>query len=219
MYRGRRYINKRKNYGATLVKQIIVCIIIVILVIVIKKMDIAIVNQGIDNVQAMLNKDHTVAEIFQSGKDLAAKVNSVPESVAAAFQRSGSKLAFSPPADEAAVISTFGEKTSYNAGEAQNGFERGMTFQSDQELQVFSVGGGIVSEIGQSSQYGNYVKIVHGDDIVSIYGGCSQIYVKSLEKVKKGQLIASVNPENNGHLSFELWVKDEIVNPADYIEF
>ena len=128
-------------------------------------------------------------------------------------------MRFSPPADEAAVISTFGEKTGYNAGEAQNGFERGMTFQSDKELQVFAVGGGIVSEIGQSSQYGNYVKVVHGDDIVSIYGGCSQIYVKSLEKVKKGQLIASVNPENNGHLSFELWVKDEIVNPADYIEF
>jgi murein DD-endopeptidase MepM/ murein hydrolase activator NlpD len=219
MYRGRRYINKRKNYGATLIKQIIVCIIIVILVIVIKKMDIAIVNQSLDNVQAMLNKDYTVAEIFQSGKDLAAKVKKVPESVAAAFQRSGSKLAFSPPADEAAVISTFGEKTGMNGGEVQNGFERGMKFQSDKELQVFSVGGGIVSEIGQSSQYGNYIKIVHGDDIVSIYGGCSQIYVKSLEKVKKGQLIASVSPENNNRLSFELWVKDEIVNPADYIEF
>lgn len=219
MYRGGRYINKRKNYGATIIKQIIVCIIIVILVIVIKQMDIAIVNQGMDKVQAMLNKDYTVAEIFQSGKELAAKVKKVPESVASAFQRSGSKLAFSPPADEAAVISTFGEKTGYNAGETQAGFERGMKFQSDKELQVFAVGGGIVSEIGESSQYGKYIKVVHGNDIVSIYGGCSQIYVKSLEKVKKGQLIASVSPENNGHLSFELWVKDEIVNPADYIEF
>lgn len=219
MYRGRRTINRRKNYATTLFRQIIVCIVIVILVIVIKKMDIAIVNQGMDNVQAMLNKDYTVAEIFQSGKDLAAKVKNIPESVAAAFQRSGSKLAFSPPADGEAVISTFGEKIGVNRGDVQNGFERGMKFQSDKELQVFSVGGGIVSEIGQSSQYGNYIKIVHGDDIVSIYGGCSQIYVKSLEKVKKGQLIASVSPENNGHLSFELWVRDEIVNPADYIEF
>jgi murein DD-endopeptidase MepM/ murein hydrolase activator NlpD len=94
-----------------------------------------------------------------------------------------------------------------------------MKFQSDEELQVFSIGGGIVSEIGVSDQYGKYIKIVHGDDIVSIYGGCSQIYVQSLEKVKKGQLIASVSPENNGYLSFELWVDDEIANPADYIEF
>jgi murein DD-endopeptidase MepM/ murein hydrolase activator NlpD len=61
--------------------------------------------------------------------------------------------------------------------------------------------------------------VVHGDDIVSIYGGCTHIYVESMEKVKKGQLIASVSPENNGLLSFELWVEDEIVNPADYIDF
>lgn len=218
MYRGRRSFRRRKNYGATLVKQILVCIIIVLLVIVIKKMDIAIVNKSLDNIQAKLDRDYKVADIFQSAKDIAAKVKDVPESIAAAFQRGESKLAFSPPADEAAIISTFGEKNGYFENE-ENGFERGLKFQTDKELQVFSVGGGIVSEIGESSQYGKYIKVVHGDDIVSIYGGCSQIYVESLEKVKKGQLIASISPENNGHLSFELWVKDEIVNPADYIEF
>ena len=218
MYRGRRPFKRRKNYGATLVKQILVCIIIVLLVIVIKKMDIAIVNKSLDNIQAKLDRDYKVADIFQSAKDIAAKVKEVPESVAAAFQRGESKLAFSPPADEAAIVSTFGEKTGYFEN-TENGFERGLKFQTDKELQVFSVGGGIVSEIGESSQYGKYIKVVHGDDIVSIYGGCSQIYVESLEKVKKGQLIASISPENNGHLSFELWVKDEIVNPADYIEF
>lgn len=214
MYRSRRYANRRKNYGATFLKQLLVCIIIVLLVILIKKMDVAIVNQAIDNAKAALDRDYKVAEILQSGKDLVAKAKQVPESVAAAFQRSGSRLAFSPPADEEAIIATFGEQT----GEA-GGFEKGLQFRSDRELQVFSVGGGIVSEIGESEQYGKYIKVVHGDDIVSVYGGCTKIYVKSLEKVKKGQLIASVSPENNGHLSFELWVRDEIANPADYIEF
>lgn len=218
MRRGRRVTKNRKNYGATLLKQLLVCIVIVLLVILIKKMDIAIVNQGLDDIQARLDRDYKVADIFQSAGEMAAKVREVPESVAAAFQRSGSKLAFSPPTDSESIIATFGEKTAYFENE-QYGFERGMKFQSEKELQVFSVGGGIVSEIGVSDQYGQYIKIVHGDDIVSIYGGCSQIYVKSLEKVKKGQLIASVSPENNGYLSFELWVDDEIVNPADYIEF
>lgn len=219
MYRGKRkYIKRKKNYGSTLLKQLLICIIVVLVVIIIKQMDIAIVDKGLDNIQAWLNRDYTVAEIVQSTKNLASKVKEVPESVAAAFQRSGSKLAFSPPTDTDAVISTFGEKTGYFEGE-QKGFERGIKFQSEKELQVFSVGGGIVSEIGVSDQYGKYIKIVHGDDIVSLYGGCSQIYVKALEKVKKGQLIASVSPENNGHLSFEMWVNDEIVNPADYIEF
>lgn len=218
MYRGRRYINKRKNYGATLLKQILVCIIIVLFVIVIKKMDIAIVNESLQTFQAKLDRDYKSSEIVQSAKGVMEKVKEVPESIAAAFQRSENKLAFSPPADEAAVISTFGEKKSYFES-AENGFERGMKFQSEKELQVYSVGGGIVSEIGESSQYGKFIRIVHGDDIVSIYGGCTQIYVESLEKVKKGQLIASISPDNHGLLSFELWVKDEIVNPASYIEF
>ena len=218
MYKGRRYIKRRKNYGATLLKQILVCIVIVLLVIVIKKMDIAIVNETLETFQAKLDRDYKTSEIIQSTRDLFAKAKEVPETIAAAFQKSESKLAFSPPADEAAIISTFGEKSSYYGSE-ENGFERGMKFQSEKELQVYSVGGGIVSEIGESGQYGKYIKIVHGDDIVSIYGGCTQIYVKSLEKVKKGQLIASISPENNGFLRFELWANDEIVNPASYIAF
>jgi murein DD-endopeptidase MepM/ murein hydrolase activator NlpD len=218
MYRGRRYTRKRNGYGSTLFKQILVCIIIVLLVIVIKKMDIAIVHKTVETFQAKLDHDYTASEMVQSAKDLVAKAKEVPQSVASAFQRSESKLAFSPPADEQAIISTFGEKSSY-LGTEQSGFERGMKFQSDKELQVYSVGGGIVSEIGESSQYGKYIKVVHGNDIVSIYGGCTKVYVKSLEKVKKGQLIASVSPENNGYLSFELWVNDEIVNPASYIKF
>ncbi|HWQ78994.1 MAG TPA: M23 family metallopeptidase [Anaerovoracaceae bacterium] len=218
MYGGRRFTKKRRGYGETMIKQLLVCIIVVLVVLIIKMMDIAIVNDGLEAVQARLDQDYKVAEIFDSAVSLAGKVKEVPESVAAAFQRSGSRLAFSPPTDSEAIIATFGEKTGSLEND-QYGFERGMKFQSDTELQVFSVGGGIVSEIGVSDQYGKYVKVVHGDNIVSIYGGCSQIYVQSLEKVKKGQLIASVSPENNGYLSFELWVDDEVVNPADYIEF
>ena len=218
MYRNRRYVKKRKSYGSTLLKQILICIVIVLLVIVIKKMDVAIVNESLETFQAKLDRDYKAADIIDSAKELASKASEIPGSVVAAFHRSESKLAFSPPADEDAVISTFGEKSGY-FGSQENGFERGMKFQSDQEMQVYSIGGGIVSEIGESSQYGKYIKIVHGDDVVSFYGGCSQIYVQSLEKVKKGQLIASVSPESNGYLSFELWVNDEIVNPASYIEF
>jgi len=218
MYGGRRSVRKRKSYGATVIKQLLACIIIVLVVIIIKLMDIAIFNKGLEQIQATLDRDYKVSEIIDSAVNLAGKVKEVPESVAAAFQRSGSRLAFSPPTDTESVIATFGEKKGYFENE-QYGLERGMKFQSDKELQVFSVGGGIVSEIGVSDQYGKYIKIVHGDDIVSIYGGCTQIYVNSLEKVKKGQLIASVSPDNNGYLSFELWVDDEVVNPADYIEF
>lgn len=218
MGRGRRYARRRKNYGVTLLKQLLICIVIVLFIIVIKKMDIAIVNKTLDKAHASLTRHYTATEIFESSKEVLAKTKKIPNSITAAFQKSGSKLAFSPPTDADAAITTFGEKKGYFESE-YTGFERGMKFQSEEELQVYSIGGGIVSEIGESSQYGKFIRIVHGDDIVSIYGGCTKTYVEPLEKVKKGQIIASISPENNGHLSFELWHKDEIVNPASYINF
>jgi murein DD-endopeptidase MepM/ murein hydrolase activator NlpD len=218
MYRGRKYGVRKKNWGATLIKQIMVCIVIVLLIIVIKKMDIAIVNEGLETFQATLSRDYTAGEIAEGAKETMAKITEIPGSISAAFRESEKKLAFSPPTDEAAVVSTFGEKSTY-FGKEETGFERGMKFSSDEEMQVFSIGGGTVAEINESSQYGSYVKIIHGNDIESIYGGCSEIYVKPLEKVKKGQLIASISPENDGYLSFELWVDGEIADPASYIEF
>ena len=218
MYRGRGYINRKRHWGATVVKQIIVCIVIVLLVIVIKKMDIAIVNESLETFKAMINEDYTASEIAATVKETVAKIKDVPESITTSFKASGKKLAFSPPADVASVVSTYGEKSNY-LGKEESGFDRGMKFSSEKELQVFAVGGGTVAEINQSSQYGNYIQITHGNNINSIYGGCTQIYVKPLEKVKKGQLIASISPENDGYLSFELWVDGKIVNPASYIEF
>jgi len=217
MYRKRSH-RRKKNYGATIIKQIMVCIIIILLVIVIKKMDIAIVNKSVETIESKLSSDYTVGEIALMAKENVLKIKDVPNSIREAFLDSEKKLAFSPPTDEAAIISTFGEKTSYFGAE-QTGFERGMKFSSDKEFPVYSVGGGTVAEIGESSQYGKYIRISHGNKTESIYGGCTKIYVKSLEKVKKGQMIATVSPDNNGYLSFELWVDGEIANPASYIQF
>lgn len=218
MYRGRGYRKRTGHWGATVVKQIMVCIVIVLLVIVIKKMDIAIVNESMETFKAVLSNDYTASEIAVSAKETIAKIKEVPKSITASFKASENKMAFSPPTDEVAVVSTFGEKSNYY-GKEETGFERGMKFSSEEVLQVFAVSGGTVAEINQSSHYGQYIKIIHGNNINSIYGGCTEIYIKPLEKVKKGQLIASISPENNGYLSFELWVDNEIVNPANYIEF
>lgn len=214
MYGNSRNMRKRGNYGATLLKQILICIIIVLLVIFIKKMDIAIVNQSMDKVQALLDRDYKTAEIFQGGKNVATKIKKIPTAIAEAFKESETRLAFMPPTDEAAAAAAFS-----NQAVDSKESDKKITFRSDQELQVYSIGGGIVSEIGENETIGKYIKIVHGDDIVSIYSGCTQIYVESLEKVKKGQIIASVSPEGDGKLSFEMWAGDVQVNPSDYIEF
>ncbi|WP_027398609.1 M23 family metallopeptidase [Anaerovorax odorimutans] len=214
-YRGN---SRRKNLGSTVIKQVIACIIIVLLAILIKKMDIAIVNNTVETFKAELKKDYNTSEIVATTKGLADKVKGLPVSITAAFNKGEEKLAFSPPTDGAQVISTFGEKSTYFGGE-NSGFSRGMTFASDEDLQIFSVSGGTVEEVSESSDYGKYIKIKHENGISSIYGGCTQIYVKPLDKVKKGQLIAYISKSDNGQLKFELWDNGNVVNPNNYIEF
>lgn len=219
MYRRNGFGMKRKSWGKTFLKQILVCIVIVLLIIVMKKMDIAIVNDGLETFRVALSRDYKAGEIAGGAKAALAKVGQIPSSVTAAFQESEQKLAFSPPTDQAAVVATFGEKTTYFETE-KSGFARSMKFSAEKPMQVYSVKGGVVAEVNQSSQYGTYIKIAHGDQTESIYGGCAEVYVKPLEKVKKGQMIGAVAAEQDGGcLSFELWVGGEVVDPAGYINF
>ena len=202
------------RYGKTLIRQIIACIIILLLVIVIKKMDIAIANKSLETFHTYLGKEYTGEEILESAKEVFSNVSEIPASVFVSVEEANKRLAFSPPASEAAVISTFGEQSAYY-GQNQYGFERGMKFYSDNEIQVYAAGGGTVAEVGE----GGYIKVTHGNNVESVYRGCTNIYVVPLEKVKKGQLISSIANEEENVLTFELWIDGEVVNPADYIEF
>ena len=214
-YRGN---SRGRNLARTFIKQIIACIIIVLIAIVIKKMDIAIVNKTVDTMKAALSKDITSSELVATVKNAAVKIKEVPAYIAESFHAGEEKLAFAPPTDEAAVVSTFGEKSTY-FGNEKSGFSRGMTFASDKEMQVHSIGGGTVVDVSTSSLYGKYIKVEHDNGITSIYGGCTNIYVKPLDKVKKGAIIASVEPSDDSKLTFELWVDGTVVNPNEYIKF
>ncbi len=217
-YRGY-YGGGTNKWAGRLMIQLAICILIVLAVIVIKKMDIAIANRALETFHTQMTTDLSGDDLAASAKSVFAQIKVLPSAVEEGGFGSGKKLSFSPPANETAAVSVFGKQEGYY-GKAESGFERGMKFYSQEELQVYAVGGGTVAEVGESSEYGGtLVKITHGNEIVSLYGGCTKVYVKPLEKVKKGQLIASVSPGGDNCLRFELWVNGKIVNPADYIAF
>lgn len=208
----------RKNWIQIVVRQILISILILLLVIVIKKLDLALLNQSMQTFQSYMDKDYTSIELIDSGKTVFSRALELPKKVNEKIKDSEKNLSFVPPTDEEAVVSTFGEKKAYFGSET-SGFERGMKFSSDSELQVYAVAGGTVAEVQENTQRGTTLQISHGNKIDSRYEGCTQIYVKPLQKVKRGQLIASVVPDNGNYLSFQLWVNQEIVNPASYISF
>lgn len=74
-----------------------------------------------------------------------------------------------------------------------------------QTVSVYAVEAGTVSAVGENDKIGNFVKILHGDEAESIYGNCAEIYVKEMQRVKKGQIIASFTKK--GDLEFYHSVK------------
>ncbi|WP_324824027.1 M23 family metallopeptidase [Sinanaerobacter sp. ZZT-01] len=209
---------EKRTWMQTLLKQILISILILLLVILIKKLDLALLNETMQTFQTYIEKDYTSIELIDSGKAVFSNAIELPKKVNEKLKESEKTISFVPPADEEAIISTFGEKKAY-FGTETNGFERGMKFSSDRELQVYAVAGGTVAEVQENAERGTTLQISHGDQIDSRYEGCTQVYVKPLQKVKRGQLIASVSADTGNYLSFQLWVDQEIANPADYISF
>lgn len=212
MYRHRGSVPRRprKNLGQILVKQIILCIIIVLLVILAKKMDIAMVNKAMETFHTQLAKDYTATEIVHTAKSALIQVKDSTRTIVATFREGEKMMEFSPPADVAGTLTA--SASSSNGGKS-------MQFQSDKEIQVYASAGGTISEISAVTNQGRYIKISHGNNILSLYGGCSDVYVQPLEKVKKGQIIGTVKAGENQPLTFEIWTDGNLADPTEYIAF
>ena len=68
--------------------------------------------------------------------------------------------------------------------------------------------------------YGMYIIIAHGDDISTLYGQLSEIFVNSGDTVDKGQVIANVGSTGyttEPHLQFEVRKNGITVDPVTYL--
>jgi len=77
-----------------------------------------------------------------------------------------------------------------------------------------------VAQGGWNGGYGVYVKIDHGNGMVTLYGHCSKLYVQAGETVTRGQTIAlmgSTGRSTGPHIHFEVIVNGAKANPLNYI--
>lgn len=96
---------------------------------------------------------------------------------------------------------------------------------SSQDLDVFSVLAGTVSEVGVDDMDGNYVKISHENGFESVYSSMDeQINVKVGDKVSKGQAIGKASSSSvkekfdGGHLHFTLLKNNVEIDPNLYLD-
>ncbi len=86
---------------------------------------------------------------------------------------------------------------------------------------IYAAASGTVVTVKWSTKgYGYHVIINHGDGIQTLYGHCSNLYVKVGQYVNQGDIIAAMGSTGNStgtHLHFEIRVNGQYVNPSKYV--
>lgn len=80
---------------------------------------------------------------------------------------------------------------------------------------------GTVTVAEENSEYGKFIKITNGE-VMTVYAHCKKIKVKVGDKVKIGQIIATVGStgvSTGPHLHFEIRLSGRYINPKYVINF
>jgi murein DD-endopeptidase MepM/ murein hydrolase activator NlpD len=116
------------------------------------------------------------------------------------------------------VTSNFGWRTHPILGTER--FHSGIDFGADSGSLVYASAQGRVIYADWYGGYGNAVIIDHGNGMTTLYGHCSELYVKDGDVVQKGQPISAVGStgfSTGPHLHFELRANGEPTDPAAYL--
>ena len=105
----------------------------------------------------------------------------------------------------------------------------GIDLKADKGSSVMSVLDGVVEKIDNDlTERGQYIVIKHDNGFKSVYTNLDEgIKVVNGQNVRKGEVIATVgnssgnysNEDYGAHLNFVMYLNNEEVNPADYINF
>lgn len=92
----------------------------------------------------------------------------------------------------------------------------GVDIGASQGTPIKAAAPGVVISASYRGGYGNCVMIDHGGGLSTLYGHCSKLYVRSGQRVTRGQVIAAVGStglSTGPHLHFETRINGRPVNP------
>lgn len=119
---------------------------------------------------------------------------------------------FINPLPASSISSRFGSRS--------GGFHTGLDMAKASGSSIYAADGGTVIYAGWQGSYGLMVEIDHGGGFTTRYAHCSEIYVKTGEKVYQGKVVGAVGTtgvSTGPHLHFEVRKYGTAVNPSNYI--
>ncbi|MBR5441790.1 MAG: M23 family metallopeptidase [Clostridia bacterium] len=112
------------------------------------------------------------------------------------------------------ITSPFGLRTHPISREPR--FHAGIDIAASTGTPIYSAFDGKVIYAGYDQWNGNYLKIQHENNIMTVYCHCQTLYVKKGDVVKMGEKIAAVGSTGSStgpHLHFELRINNVSYNP------
>lgn len=116
------------------------------------------------------------------------------------------------------MTSAFGYRNHPVAGEER--FHYGIDIEAEEGTVVRAFAEGKVTAVGESSELGKYVTVLHANDFTTLYAHCKCITASSGQKVQMGDPIAEVGATGQAtgpHLHFELQQDTTYLNPVYYV--
>lgn len=123
------------------------------------------------------------------------------------------------PLDDYTVSSEFGYRIGPITGEP--GIHTGLDLAADYGTDIKAAADGEVVDASWDNSYGNYIKIMHDNNTVSIYAHCSSLCAEEGDKVETGDIIArvgSTGDSTGNHLHFEIRKDNIRINPSFYVD-
>jgi len=128
------------------------------------------------------------------------------------------------PADQFVLTSPFGNRV--NPFTRVNDFHKGLDLSAPRGTPIYATADGVVTFAGRYPlrqsvnwwRFGNVVVVNHADRFITIYGHCSTTAVSAGQKVKQGDVIATVGStgwSTNSHLHYE--VRTDLEAPGTYV--
>ena len=115
------------------------------------------------------------------------------------------------------VTSHFGMRTSPFTG--KRAMHYGIDIAARVGSPIHAPADGVIIFSGKKSGFGNFLMMAHDHGIVTKYGHNAELFVKTGEKVNRGDPIASVGNSGRStgpHLHYEIWVNGKPKNPKKF---
>lgn len=157
------------------------------------------------------------AEIIASGgKDIKVSSNDdIPKNVSVNSYKLNQKMVLPL---KGKTTSDFGIRTHPISGDLR--FHAGIDIAAEKGTSIYAAFDGEVTEADYDQWNGNYIKIKHENDIMTVYCHCEKLNVKKGQKIRAGEVIATVGSTGSStgpHLHFELRINNISYNPQKAI--